>query len=96
MGCCNQNATPARVLMNAVTAGGRVARSAVLGKRIKAEPETIEARRALCLACEFCKPWEKDSSFHKCTKCGCWLDGKYFSKLAIATERCPVGKWEAQ
>lgn len=84
------------MLRNAARAGMRVARSAVAGKAVAATPETVEARRVICMACEFMKTWEKDERFHRCGKCGCWLDGKYLAKLRVATERCPVGKWEAQ
>ena len=34
--------------------------------------------------------------FHRCSACGCWLDGKYFSKWSLATESCPLGKWGAE
>jgi len=80
----------------AVTASGAAARvvsAFVQSKPVKAKPETIAARREICLACEFCKTWEKDSAYHRCTKCGCWLDGKYFAKMNLATEQCPINKW---
>ena len=52
-------------------------------------PETIiEERYSICQSCEFFK----DST---CQKCGCPLvrDRIFVSKLAWASEKCPIGKW---
>jgi hypothetical protein len=48
----------------------------------------IEARLAICQACEFLKN-------NHCGKCGCACNEKnrLINKLALATERCPIGKW---
>lgn len=50
----------------------------------------LSKRMQICISCEF---WDK-ASFRgtgKCTKCGC----STWAKLRMATERCPLGKWEA-
>jgi hypothetical protein len=54
-----------------------------------ATQEQIDARLALCKACEF---WEPNGYLHlgKCKKCGC--SG---AKLNLATSTCPEGKWNA-
>ena len=94
--CSKDLPSPARIAANASQAAGRMIAAAVRGKSVKAKPTTVEARKVYCLACPNCIPWEKDNSFHRCTECGCWLDGKYSSKWSIATERCPMGLWEAE
>lgn len=50
--------------------------------------EEIDARYAICQACEF-------FTNGSCGKCGCPLarEKKFISKLAWASESCPVGKW---
>lgn len=53
-----------------------------------ATQEQIDARYAICQACEF-------FTGGACSKCGCPLvrERKYISKLSWAHESCPVGKW---
>ena len=53
-----------------------------------ATEEQIQARYAICQACEYLK---NDA----CTKCGCPISGKkqFISKLSWADSQCPVGKW---
>lgn len=53
-----------------------------------ATQEQIDARYAICEACEF-------FSAGACSECGCPLvrQMKTVSKLAWANESCPVGKW---
>jgi hypothetical protein len=48
----------------------------------------VEARRALCLPCEH--NGHRESGGIRCQLCGCTG-----AKLDLATERCPVGKWES-
>jgi hypothetical protein len=51
--------------------------------------DILADREALCRACE----WWDDSALKgtgRCKKCGC----STWAKLRIATERCPIGKWE--
>ena len=81
--------------LNAAAAVGRVISAAAQNKAVTASAETIQARKSICLACESCRAWEKDANYHRCVQCGCWLDGAYFSKWALAPEQCPLGKWEA-
>ncbi len=63
------------------------ARHVASGMRTCTE-EQVEARYAICRACEFFR----DES---CMKCGCPLARgvRLVSKLSWANENCPVGKW---
>jgi hypothetical protein len=54
-----------------------------------ASEELVQNRLSICQACEFWNP-EGFGGTGKCTKCGC----STWAKLRMATERCPVGKWE--
>jgi hypothetical protein len=56
------------------------------GLPVATKAET-KARKAICLICEHHRP---DATFLKCAKCGCSK-----VKLWLATERCPIGKWES-
>ena len=66
-----------------------MARNAATGFR-QSSVETLAGRLAICQTCE------KFDGFH-CTECGCNCNGNanFFNKLALASERCPLGKWEA-
>ena len=46
--------------------------------------EVSERRLDFCRACE-----HYDKTFHKCLKCGCFMEAK---TLLMAAE-CPIGKW---
>jgi hypothetical protein len=50
--------------------------------------EERERRFAICQGCEF-------YDGKACTKCGCPVarEKRFVSKLAWASEKCPVGKW---
>jgi predicted Zn-ribbon and HTH transcriptional regulator len=53
-------------------------------------PEILAERESICRACD---QWDSEA-FHstgRCRKCGC----STWAKLRMATERCPLGKWEA-
>ena len=53
-------------------------------------PEILAKRESICRACD---QWDSEA-FHstgRCRKCGC----STWAKLRMATERCPLGKWEA-
>ena len=54
----------------------------------QATQEQIDARFAICQACEL-------FDGRACTKCGCPIvrEQAFVSKLSWANERCPVGKW---
>ena len=56
----------------------------------KTPDDVIDIRKRICINCEF---WDGES-FNKsgrCKKCGC----STWAKLRMATERCPLGKWES-
>lgn len=55
-----------------------------------ADEATIEARRAICRACDRAVRCEqKPSLFCRCRECGCVLR----AKTRLAFESCPLGKW---
>jgi hypothetical protein len=53
-------------------------------------PEALATREATCRACP---EWDAQAlnKTGRCRKCGC----STWAKLRMATERCPIGKWEA-
>lgn len=53
-------------------------------------PEILSTREATCRACP---EWDAAAlnATGRCRKCGC----STWAKLRMATERCPIGKWEA-
>jgi hypothetical protein len=53
-------------------------------------PDILAAREATCRACP---EWDAAAlnGTGRCRKCGC----STWAKLRMATERCPLGKWEA-
>jgi predicted Zn-ribbon and HTH transcriptional regulator len=53
-------------------------------------PDILTAREAICRACP---EWDAQAlnNTGRCRKCGC----STWAKLRMATERCPIGKWEA-
>jgi len=53
-------------------------------------PEALATREATCRACP---EWDAAAlnATGRCRKCGC----STWAKLRMATERCPLGKWEA-
>lgn len=53
-------------------------------------PEILATREATCRACD---QWDAAAlnGTGRCRKCGC----SSWAKLRMATERCPLGKWEA-
>jgi hypothetical protein len=53
-------------------------------------PEALATREATCRACP---EWDAEAlnATGRCRKCGC----STWAKLRMATERCPIGKWEA-
>ena len=59
------------------------------GFEIANENETFK-RKSICKECEnwISSAWNGTG---KCKKCGC----STWAKLRMATERCPIGKWEA-
>ena len=53
-------------------------------------PDILSAREATCRECP---EWDSAAlnNTGRCRKCGC----STWAKLRMATERCPIGKWEA-
>jgi hypothetical protein len=53
-------------------------------------PEALTTREATCRACP---EWDAQAlnATGRCRKCGC----STWAKLRMATEACPLGKWEA-
>jgi hypothetical protein len=53
-------------------------------------PEILATREATCRECP---EWDAAAlnATGRCRKCGC----STWAKLRMATERCPLGKWEA-
>jgi hypothetical protein len=53
-------------------------------------PDILAEREATCHACT---EWDAAAlnNTGRCRKCGC----STWAKLRMATERCPIGKWEA-
>ena len=70
----------------AMQATGRFARSGFA----TTPPEILAQREATCRACP---EWDAQAlnATGRCRKCGC----STWAKLRMATERCPLGKWEA-
>ena len=60
----------------------RVVTAALTGYQVLAMPEVIARRQSICASC-------LDLQNARCVKCGCY----YKTKIQLATERCPVGKW---
>jgi len=52
--------------------------------------EILMERESICRACD---QWDAKAinGTGRCKKCGC----STWAKLRMATERCPLGKWEA-
>lgn len=75
------------IVRRAANAAVAIARSAATGFA-RTPPEVLAVRRAACDACEFNK---HDTCIHP--QCGCPLKRGLVTKLAVASERCPMGKW---
>jgi hypothetical protein len=73
-------------MFRAMQATGRFARSGFAAT----PPEILAQREATCRACP---EWDAAAlnKTGRCRKCGC----STWAKLRMATERCPIGKWEA-
>lgn len=54
-------------------------------------PEALATRESTCRACP---EWDAQAlkGTGRCKKCGC----STWAKLRMATERCPIGKWETE
>lgn len=72
----------ATLARNAVGAVGRVLARAARGQPLLAAETVVQARQAVCAACEHLV-------VGRCRKCGCFLT----AKARLAGERCPLGRW---
>ena len=72
--------------IRAMQATGRFTRSGF----VTTPPDILAERESTCRACEW---WDAAAlnATGRCRKCGC----STWAKLRMATERCPIGKWEA-
>jgi hypothetical protein len=71
-------------LATAAAAATRAVTAAVTGQPIWVSTEEAERRQSIC---DVCPEW--DPARNRCTKCGCGG-----LKLSLATEACPIGKWD--
>jgi predicted Zn-ribbon and HTH transcriptional regulator len=69
--------------------GGAVSNFAASGFNLTPK-EKLEERESICRTCD---QWDAEAlnKTGRCRKCGC----STWAKLRMATERCPLGKWEA-
>ena len=71
-----------RQVLNFAGAVGRAVKQAVAGGRVAVDQETRDERIKICEGCEQLRGV-------RCAKCGC----NTVAKVALATEKCPEGKW---
>jgi mannose/cellobiose epimerase-like protein (N-acyl-D-glucosamine 2-epimerase family) len=71
------------MVSNAAKALGRVVKAAATGEPIRVSPDERDRRWAQCMTCE-------NLVDDRCKLCGC----SFLAKIKLATERCPIGKWE--
>jgi hypothetical protein len=69
---------------NALGAAARVVGAVATGQRVLLTQSEIDARLAVCTSCD---RWDEEKA--RCRKCGCAQ-----FKLHLATEVCPLSKWE--
>ncbi len=62
------------------------------------DQDIIDKRWDECQKCEFLTTDEKlGKTYHKCGRCGCFMKvGDTYVKIRIATQSCPIGKWQAE
>lgn len=84
--CCGSSTASFPPLLdqmkNAAGAASRVANNLLSGRKVMAADNIVAEREAVCAGCEFLKG-------NRCLKCGC----RYKWKIALSTEKCPIGKW---
>ena len=68
---------------NAASSLAKNLKSLAGGNKLKADPDEIERRKAICSTCEY---FDRG----RCAKCGCWLQ----YKAILRAESCPAGRWE--
>jgi hypothetical protein len=68
------------------SAAGALVKHAAGGFRTT-RPDTLQARKEICLACEWWNP-AGFAGTGQCRKCGCSI-----AKLHMPAQRCPIGRW---
>ena len=68
---------------NAIAAAGRVVKAVATGEQVRVSPEERDRRWGLCMTCP-------NLVNDRCKLCGC----HFRAKIELATERCPIGKWD--
>lgn len=77
-----------RMLLNAGGALARTVAAVARGAAVMVPDDVQRERIEICGACEF------QRADGRCSKCGCYVTSAVLRKTAVATERCPIGKWE--
>ncbi len=85
----NLEPVPPSLLIRGWNFATAIARWTAAGRPMRSKPE-IEARLAVCQACPELTP---DSVCRRCG-CQCQETERVMNKLALATEKCPLGKWQ--
>ena len=91
---CNCKPSAPRLAGNAAAAAGRIAGAALQGQPVLVNPNREAARLDVCRRCDRCQPHPPKPEYLRCGECGCWLNGKWLAKARLATENCPLGKWQ--
>ncbi len=78
---------PPPLIVRGVNFAMAMARWAAAGLPRRSQAE-IDERLAICQSCEF-------YANHVCSRCGCACveQNQVINKLALATEKCPEGRW---
>lgn len=81
-----------KMAANALKATARAARAAVTGNPVTVPESVRDERWAICVTC---RPWFRNVD-SRCAhpECGCYLRRNVVSKISIATQECPIGKWK--
>jgi hypothetical protein len=74
-------------MKNARAAAQRVITRSLRGGKVAVSADETEKRLSICQQCEFFR-----TSDGTCSQCGCFIR----LKAKLATEACPLEKWEAQ
>lgn len=83
-----------RLAANAAGAARRVVGAVITGAPVFVSSAEFARRLVLCRQCPHCVPHPPNPVYLRCSKCGCWLNGKHARKAALATESCPIKAWE--
>ena len=86
----SSSSTIEETLDNVIVQSGKSTRGFASPDLSTTNPEILATREATCRACP---QWDAEAlnKMGRCRECGC----STWAKLRKATERCPLGKWEA-